>query len=95
MDNQKRIKEICDSMRDLLLTKNRRYGDAALHPLKIFSKNDASNSIKVRIDDKLNRIMNSTEENPRANDICDVIGYCFLLLLSMGVTGEDILGQID
>ena len=95
MDTQEQIKGLCNAMRDLLLEKNLRYGNAALSPLKIFSRNDASNSIKVRLDDKLNRIKNRPDDDPKANDVCDVIGYCFLLLMSMGVTPEQILKQID
>ena len=82
-------------MRDLLLEKNLRYGNAALSPLKIFSQNDATNSIAVRLDDKLSRIKNRKAEKPSTNDVCDIIGYCFLLLISMGVTKDEILKLID
>jgi len=94
-NNQKQITELCNAMRDLLLEKNLRYGDSALAPLQIFSKNNASNSIAVRLDDKLSRIKNRKEQTPKANDVCDIIGYCFLLLISMGVTKADILKQLD
>lgn len=93
--NQERITEVCDAMRDLLLEKNKRYGDSALNPLNIFSRLDSSGSIKVRLDDKLKRIHNRKTDNPNPNDVCDVIGYCYLLLISMGITQEDILRQVD
>lgn len=51
---------------------------------------DATNSILIRLDDKLGRVMSNTEDKPRVNDVCDIIGYCTLLLISMGVTAEDI-----
>jgi len=95
METQKQIRELCDAMRDFLLEKNKRYGDAALQPAKIFSNLDAADSIKIRLDDKLNRIINNRHSEPRANDVCDVIGYCFLLLISMGVTKEEIIKLID
>lgn len=86
--SQKKIDEICDAIKDLLLYKNEKYGDSALHPNNVFYKGDSTNSIKIRLDDKIGRIKNCTEI--RVNDVSDVIGYCVLLLASMGVTKEDI-----
>ena len=87
---QAKIAEITDAMKDLLLYKNQKYGDSAINPKKIFYKGDSTNSILIRLDDKLGRVMSNTEEKPRINDVCDIIGYCTLLLISMGVTEEDI-----
>ena len=87
---QRKIREIIDAMKDLLLYKNQKYGDSAINPKKVFYKGDATNSILIRLDDKLGRVMSNTEEKPRINDVCDIIGYCTLLLISMGVTPEDI-----
>lgn len=86
--SQNKIIEICDASKDLLLYKNEKYGDSALHPNNVFYKGDSVNSIKIRLDDKIGRIKNCTET--RVNDVSDVIGYCVLLLASMGVTKEDI-----
>ena len=87
---QRKIREITDAMKDLLLYKNQKYGDSAINPKKIFYKGDSTNSILIRLDDKLGRVISNTEEKPRVNDVCDIIGYCTLLLISMGVTSEDI-----
>ena len=87
---QRKIREITDAMKDLLLYKNNKYGDSAISPKKIFYKGDSTNSILIRLDDKLGRVMSNTEDKPRVNDVCDIIGYCTLLLISMGVTAEDI-----
>lgn len=87
---QQKIHEIMGAMRDLLLYKNQKYGDSAINPKKIFYKGDSTNSILIRLDDKIGRVMSNTEEKPRINDVCDIIGYCTLLLISMGVTAEDI-----
>ena len=87
-ESQKKISEICDSIKDLLLYKNEKYGDSALNPNNIFYKGDSTNSIKIRLDDKISRIKNCDET--RINDVADVTGYCILLLASMGVTAEDI-----
>lgn len=87
---QEKIKEISDAMEDLLLYKNQKYGDSALNPKGIFYKGDSTNSILIRLDDKLGRVISNKEEKPRVNDVADIIGYCTLLLISMGVTAEDI-----
>lgn len=87
---QQKIHEIMGAMKDLLLYKNQKYGDSAINPKKIFYKGDSTNSILIRLDDKIGRVMSNTEEKPRINDVCDIIGYCTLLLISMGVTAEDI-----
>ena len=87
---QQKITEITDAMRELLLYKNQKYGDSALKPKRIFYKGDATNSILIRLDDKLGRIMANADETPRINDVADIIGYCTLLLIGMGATADDI-----
>ena len=90
MSSKEKIIEITDSMQDLLLYKNEKYGDSALSPNNVFYKGDSTNSILIRLDDKIGRIKNNVNPVPRINDVCDVIGYCVLLLASMNVTSEDI-----
>lgn len=92
-DSQIKIAEITDATKDLLLYKNARYGDSALNPIGVFTKHlkntpENTASILVRLDDKLGRVRNADEL--RVNDVSDIIGYCTLLLVSMGVTKEDI-----
>ena len=89
-ETQQKITEITDAMRELLLYKNQKYGDSALQPKQIFYKGDATNSILIRLDDKLGRIMANADETPRINDVADIIGYCTLLLIGMGATADDI-----
>ena len=89
-ESQKKIVEITDAIKDLLLYKNIKYGDSALNPKKIFYKGDSTNSILIRLDDKLGRVISNPDEKPRVNDVADIIGYCTLLLISLGVTKEDI-----
>lgn len=81
-NTQKSIVEVCDSVKFLLLEKNQRYGNAAMSPLNIFSKEGADNQIRNRLDDKLSRIKNS--DTLRKNDVSDVIGYLILLSISQG-----------
>ena len=95
MPTQQKIAEITEAIRDLLLYKNQKYGDSALNPKQIFYKGDAVNSILIRLDDKLGRIMANADATPRINDIADIIGYCTLLLISMGATQADIKALMD
>jgi hypothetical protein len=81
-ETQYKIIQVCDSLSKFLCEKNRRYGDSALNPVKIFSKLDASNSLTIRMDDKMSRIMNSKEL--RKNDVWDLFGYLNLLIISKG-----------
>jgi len=78
MGTKWKIEKICEGLQEFLLEKNKRYGDSALKPEKIFSKADAENSILIRLDDKINRIKNSKEL--RKNDLVDIVGYGILLL---------------
>lgn len=94
-DTQHKIIEITNAMRDLLLYKNEKYGDSALKPKQIFYKGDAVNSILIRLDDKLGRVMANGDNTPRVNDVADIIGYCTLLLIGMDACKEDIEKLMD
>ena len=84
MDSQKRIKEITKEVTELLLKKNKQYGDSALNPLGIFAKGSSEDLIRVRIDDKLNRLLQGDESIERDEDvILDLIGYLVLLLIAI------------
>ena len=80
MNTQEKIELFFKNFSFMLKEKNIRYGDSALNPNNIFSKQDAGNSILIRLDDKINRIQNSDEI--RKNDILDMIGYLSLYCVS-------------
>lgn len=86
-DTRYEIAQVFDSMRDLVLEKNKRYGDSVLKPKRCFSKLDAEQGLFVRLDDKLSRIENAKEL--RKNDIADLIGYLSLLCVARGWTNFD------
>lgn len=88
MHNQEaaKIAAACDEIKNLLLAKNMRYGNAALAPLRIFSKTNREEQIKVRIDDKLSRINNAKDDEDE-DVILDLIGY--LILLKVAQHKED------
>lgn len=79
-DTQKKITQVCDEVKKILIDKNKRYGDSALSPVRIFSKSDTAEQIKVRIDDKLSRITKGSGLIGTDEDVLmDLIGYLVLL----------------
>jgi len=79
---QKMIEEECDSVKDLLLAKNREYGSSVFEPLNIFSDGNAEEQIKTRIDDKLKRIKTTRNLNTlqiHEDTEQDLIGYLIIL----------------
>ena len=72
--------DICcvfDELKELLLEKNRKYGDSALSPVRIFSRSDSLEQIRVRLDDKLSRLRNQQSDEDE-DVITDLIGYLVL-----------------
>jgi hypothetical protein len=66
-------------IRELLISKNIKYGNSALEPLGVFSQLSAKEGLLVRIDDKLKRIKNGSLEKDDEDVINDLIGYLVLL----------------
>lgn len=93
-DTQSRISALYDAMKDMQLYKNRKYGNAALEPLHVFFKGDASDSIDIRLDDKLSRIKNNDGKCSN-NDLADFVGYVMLKLVKNGCTPEEIAKMKD
>tara|TARA_R100000152_G_C6780909_1_gene214366 strand:- start:3206 stop:3814 length:609 start_codon:yes stop_codon:yes gene_type:complete len=83
-NTQRQIENECKSIMYFLLKKNEAYGDSAIAPIRIFSKSDAQEQIKVRIDDKLNRLMQGKDILESDEDVIkDLIGYLILLLVQL------------
>jgi len=80
-ETQFTIGQVCDEIKEMLIAKNKSYGDSAIDPIRIFSKADNTEQIKIRIDDKLSRISRGTEFYGD-NDIDDLVGYLILLKIS-------------
>lgn len=89
------IAAVIDSIKDMLITKNKLYGDSALNPAQIFCRElRAADQILVRLDDKLKRIKNRPEDSLiRKNDVSDIIGY--LILYCVSRDWKDFSDQID
>ena len=88
-ETQQQIAAICDDIKELLLYKNKQYGDSALNPSRIFSKSSAVEQILVRIDDKLNRVQKGAGLIGEDEDVIqDWIGY--LVLLKIGLKHQKV-----
>lgn len=81
IQTEDKIKAIMSRIERLLIEKNRAYGDSALDPVRVFSKESAVEQIYVRIDDKLSRVQRG-HEYPGDDTIFDLVGYLVLLLVA-------------
>ena len=71
------IKIVCQEVCDILLEKNRCYGDSAINPIKVFSKVDNIEQINVRLDDKISRLMKGSAYANEDTEL-DLLGYLVL-----------------
>jgi hypothetical protein len=80
------IAEECYALRDMLHEKNRLYGNSALDPVRIFSKADPVEQIRVRLDDKLSRLMRGSAAGEDVE--LDLLGYLILLRVARRLREE-------
>ncbi|MBA9027542.1 nucleotide modification associated domain-containing protein [Peribacillus huizhouensis] len=83
MTQEERIAQICDEVKELLIRKNRDYGDSFA---KQFAKYGVMSGL-IRMDDKMSRLDNliggaqdSVGESVE-DTLCDLAGYAILTLL--------------
>lgn len=80
-DGKERMRELikaeCANISNMLLDKNESYGNSVCTPCNIFSPLSPEDQLNVRIDDKLNRIMNGREYGQEDTEL-DLIGYLIL-----------------
>lgn len=74
---QKDLQEVLETFYELLVAKNRKYGDAALNPVQTFSSVPPIELINVRLDDKLSRIRNRQNDEDEDPEL-DLLGYLVL-----------------
>jgi len=79
---KEKVHAILSDLEDLLVLKNKKYGNSALDPKRIFSDANPTEQIKVRIDDKLSRMATGTNDNE--DTVQDLMGYLVLLKISEG-----------
>ncbi len=73
------VRNILTDLENMLVAKNIAYGDAALTPVRVFSRTDSSEQIRVRIDDKLSRIRSGNNDE---DTVLDLMGYLVLLRIA-------------
>jgi len=71
------IRAECDALADMLIAKNKAYGNSALEPVRVFSRCDAVEQIRVRLDDKLSRLARGSAAGEDV--VQDLLGYLILL----------------
>ncbi len=70
---KKELQVVLNQIGSMLEQKNAAYGDSALNPVRIFSKADPLEQLKVRIDDKLSRLARGSSAGEDV--INDLLGY--------------------
>jgi len=89
MKTEKLIEKVCEDVKNLLIKKNRDYGDSALNPSSVFSKGDVFESLGSRIDDKLMRIQNVGVNDETEDTISDLIGYLILYKVALIIEKDE------
>jgi len=81
-----RLDRELDAVREMLLEKNAAYGNSALDPVRVFSDASPSEQIKVRLDDKISRIVRGKAAGEDVET--DLLGYLFLLRIARRLEQE-------
>ena len=76
------LSKVMSELKTLLLRKNTQYGDSIFNPVRVFSKGDPMEQIRVRIDDKISR-MNSSPHDYLDDTVTDLIGYLIMYQMAM------------
>jgi hypothetical protein len=76
------IVEECDALKALLLEKNASYGDSALDPIRVFSRADPIEQLRVSIDHKLSRIARADPTALGEDAVFDLLGYLVLFRIA-------------
>jgi hypothetical protein len=79
---EQKIRKELGGLTELLIAKNKKYGNSALNPVRIFSSASPIEQLKVRIDDKLSRISQGHGEDADEDTIQDLMGYLVLLRIA-------------
>jgi hypothetical protein len=86
LTTQDLIRQECEAIAEFLCAKNEAYGDSAVNPVRIFSKAAPDEQVRVRIDDKLNRLIQG-KSYVGDDDVKDLVGYLILLRVLERIRG--------
>lgn len=73
------IDQVLLEIGEMLKEKNKKYGNSAMKPLRVFSTASPVEQIKVRIDDKLSRLVRGVGIEEDEDVLKDLIGYLVIL----------------
>ncbi len=85
------ILQECIKLATMLMKKNKAYGNSAVEPLRVFSKADPVEQIRVRMDDKLSRLVRGQAAGEDA--LMDLVGYYILLQIAEAAALENASGS--
>lgn len=71
------VREVLIEVEAMLLEKNRKYGNSALQPIRVFSRAGPLEQLDVRLDDKLSRLQ-SRQDDDTEDAERDTLGYLVL-----------------
>lgn len=88
---QNAIEQICDKLKETLISKNEDYGSSAFQPPVLAPNLEVDTSILVRMSDKIERIKNLRQADPEKethyeslrDTVLDLAGYCVLYLVTI------------
>lgn len=70
---EKDLDFVLSEVKTLLMSKNEAYGNSALDPVMCFSKLSASERLRVRMDDKISRLLRGSDAGEDTR--FDMLGY--------------------
>lgn len=85
-DFESEVRSVLQEIGDMLIEKNRAYGNSALDPVRIFSKASNVEQILVRIDDKLSRLARGSAAGEDVE--WDLLGYLVILRVARKKEGR-------
>ena len=85
---EQKIVNRCKEIQEMLLDKNKRYGNSSLEPFGLFTNIKRESKIEARIDDKLSRMKTFVKNNKRQSEdykdaIRDLTGYLILYSIAL------------
>ena len=79
---QKKLSEKFEYWKEFVKAKNKKYGDSAINPVRIFSKAGSKEGILIRLDDKISRLIRGNLELDQEL-IRDIVGYLALYSIKL------------